>query len=123
MKYKSLSKDQRIQVWEKYDHHCAYCGKLLSLKDMQVDHIHPIYRGFSDKYLKKHNLVRGADDISNYNPACRSCNRRKGTFTIEQFREQLANQFEWTIKNSRVKQCMDYNLLICNRHPIVFFYE
>lgn len=31
----------------------------------------------------------GADDISNYNPSCRSCNRYKSTYTVERFRQQL----------------------------------
>lgn len=37
----------RELVYQKFDCHCAYCGKKLELKDMQVDHFVPILRGWS----------------------------------------------------------------------------
>jgi len=36
-----MTKKQRIKVYEKYNGHCAYCGKKIEYKDMQVDHIDP----------------------------------------------------------------------------------
>ena len=36
-----MKKSDRIRVWNKYRQRCAYCGKLLEYKDMQVDHIIP----------------------------------------------------------------------------------
>lgn len=44
---------------------------------MQVDHAKPLRIG-------------GEDDISNYLPACRSCNHYKATLDIEGFRDYLS---------------------------------
>ena len=73
---KSLPKDVRRKVYEIHDGHCAYCGKEIDIKDMQVDHIQSVYLG-------------GADEIANYRPACRSCNFYKSTMSIERLREEL----------------------------------
>lgn len=35
-------KKTREIVLAKYGGHCAYCGKLLDLKSLRVDHLHPI---------------------------------------------------------------------------------
>lgn len=45
-----LSKETRIAVWEKYNKHCAYCGKEIEYKQMQIDHIEPLLRFFL-KYM------------------------------------------------------------------------
>ena len=45
MKYgerKPISKAMRQQVYDKYHGHCAYCGREITMKEMQVDHIVPI---------------------------------------------------------------------------------
>lgn len=76
-KRKSISKSTRTFVYRMYNGHCAYCGTEIAYKDMQVDHAIPLRIG-------------GADDISNYMPACRSCNHYKHTLDIEGFREYLS---------------------------------
>lgn len=43
----------RELVYQKFDGHCAYCGKKIELKDMQVDHFVPILRGWSDEYMRR----------------------------------------------------------------------
>ena len=76
-KRRKLSKEERMKVYEKCQGHCAYCGCTLEYKDMQVDHVKPVYRG-------------GEDDISNMLPACRSCNHYKSTLELEEFRKYLS---------------------------------
>ncbi|EPU45485.1 hypothetical protein SAG0170_07500 [Streptococcus agalactiae LDS 617] len=56
MKRKAISKKTRQLVLEKYNCHCAYCGKVLDIKTLRVDHLESIRNG-------------GADDISNLIPA------------------------------------------------------
>ena len=54
-----------MQIWQKYGGRCAYCGEPIEYKDMQVDHIKPIFRGWSDS--QKQDLpegVCGDDSIS-----------------------------------------------------------
>lgn len=38
-----MKKDIRKQIYDKYQGHCAYCGCELEYKDMQIDHITPIF--------------------------------------------------------------------------------
>ena len=35
-----FSKKTREEVYKKYDGHCAYCGKKIEIKDMQIDHMY-----------------------------------------------------------------------------------
>ena len=102
-----------------FDGHCAYCGKKLEYKDMQVDHVQPIWRGHADE-----NKHKGADDISNYMPSCRSCNFRKGTFNIEQFRNEIRLQAKHIVERTfQVRQSIDYGLMTYEDKPIEFYFE
>lgn len=76
-KRKAIPKKVRQSVYLMYNGHCAYCGTEIAYKDMQVDHATPLRIG-------------GADDISNYMPACRSCNHYKATLDVEGFRRYLS---------------------------------
>lgn len=38
----AISKKIREEVYRKYDGHCAYCGREIAYKDMQVDHFRPV---------------------------------------------------------------------------------
>lgn len=76
-KRKAIPKKVRQSVYLMYNGHCAYCGTEIAYKDMQVDHATPLRIG-------------GADDISNYMPACRSCNHYKATLDVERFRKYLS---------------------------------
>ena len=71
-----FDKKTRMSVWNKYDGHCAYCGIPLKIKDMQVDHLVPVYTG-------------GSHDFDNLMPSCRSCNSYKRAHDLETFRECL----------------------------------
>jgi 5-methylcytosine-specific restriction endonuclease McrA len=63
----SVTKAMRQQVYEKYGGHCAYCGRQIEYKEMQVDHIEPqrLFWAYEKGY---------ADRIENLNPSCRRCN-------------------------------------------------
>ena len=108
---KPIPKKNREQVYKKYNGHCAYCGCELALKEMQVDHIQSVY------------WYDGANDIENYNPACRMCNFYKSTMPIEDFRKQLGKL------TSRLKDIFIYRLakkygLIQEvEKPIKFYFE
>ena len=114
-----IDKEERQKVYEMFDGHCAYCGKKIAYKDMQVDHVKPIWRGHAENYLNK-----GTDDISNYMPACRSCNFRKGTFSVEQFRNEIRMQAKHIVERTfQVRQSIDYGLISYADKPIVFYFE
>ena len=110
-KRKPIPKPIRIQVYNKYSGHCAYCGCELEYKDMQVDHINPLYW---------HN---GANDIENYNPACRTCNFYKSTYTIEKFRERLQTLHERLEKNFIYRLAKNFGIVKENDAPVKFYFE
>ena len=64
-RHKAIPKAVRQKVYQKYDGHCAYCGRPIDYKDMQVDHIQA-------------HILGGPDNLENYNPTCRQCNFYKG---------------------------------------------
>lgn len=74
-------------IYQKNIRHCAYCGTEIAYKDMQVDHATPLRIG-------------GADDISNYMPACRSCNHYKATLDVEGFRRYLSEIHKRLMRDS-----------------------
>ena len=78
MKHKPIPKSIRLEVYEKCNHRCAYCGCELAYKDMQVDHLIALENG-------------GKDSLENYMPSCRQCNFYKHTYDIETFRYCLEN--------------------------------
>jgi 5-methylcytosine-specific restriction endonuclease McrA len=100
----------RQAVYDKYAGHCAYCGKVIALKDMQVDHIHPKHLG-------------GKDELSNYNPACRRCNHYKTTFTIEYFRQMIKTLHERVMKIYISKVAEDYGIIRIEPWDGKFYFE
>ena len=50
---KTISKKTRVAVYEKYDGHCAYCGKEIEYKNMQLDHMIPRQRERFKKYTEE----------------------------------------------------------------------
>ena len=100
-----MNKKDRELIFNKYGGKCAYCGCELK-KGWHVDHIIAARRGDSDLRIERLNkfssseIVRGKNEIENYNPSCRQCNIWKSTLSIEKFRIEIAEQ---------VKRLNDYN--------------
>jgi hypothetical protein len=61
----------RQQIFEAWKHQCAYCGELADT----LDHVKPRHKG-------------GATVTTNLVPACRPCNRRKGSEEWQQWFNQ-----------------------------------
>lgn len=110
MKRKSISKTTRKKVLNKYDGHCAYCGKVLDLKTLRVDHLHPFHLG-------------GADSIDNYMPACYQCNFYKHTLLLEEFREQMSSLHERIVKPFIVRLGQDYGIVKIEPFAGKFYFE
>ena len=86
MSRKTIPKKARLALYEKYNHRCGYCVCEIAYKDMQVDHLKPVY--VHGEYLGDMDSEQ-LNDISNFIPACRQCNLYKSTFELEEFRERL----------------------------------
>lgn len=119
-----LTKQQRQSIEEKYGGKCAYCGCELPER-WQVDHIKPIYRGYTDEDIKKYiKKPRGTDTIENYNPSCARCNRWKSTFSIEQFRKEISMQIDRMKRDSsQFRLSLDYGIIKETKTEVKFYFE
>ena len=54
----SMEEELRQKIYDKYNGHCAYCGKELTFEQMQVDHIEPIFRNDTDEQIKDMGRIR-----------------------------------------------------------------
>jgi 5-methylcytosine-specific restriction endonuclease McrA len=109
-----LKKAVRQQVYEKYNGHCAYCGKEIEYKDMQVDHIVPKRQGWA---------WEGLESIDNYNPSCRRCNHYKRARSIERFRELLLTLHNRIRENYICKVAEDYGIITVKEWDGKFYFE
>lgn len=115
-----MKKEIRIQVYEKYNGRCAYCGKEIKYKEMQVDHIiakrleHFSYQGLNGKSI---------DDISNLNPSCRRCNHYKRANTIELFRQYIQEIPRKLKLNYIYKVGLDYSIIQEFPKEVKFYFE
>ena len=110
----AINKETRQKVYEKYNGRCAYCGREIKYKDMQVDHFIP-KNGYS---------VKGSDDISNLMPSCRMCNHYKRANSLELFRIYIAEiPRKLRLNNYIYKVGVAYGNVIENEKPIVFYFE
>ena len=104
-------KIDRQKVYDKYNGHCAYCGKAIKIKDMQVDHILPKRNG-------------GTDDINNLNPSCRLCNHYKRAANIETFRNGLlGGLIKRLMKIYIFRVALDYGMITVNGWDKKFYFE
>lgn len=110
-KRKPIPKSVRTSVYLMYNGHCAYCEAEIAYKDMQVDHATPLRIG-------------GADDISNYLPACRSCNHYKATLDVEGFRKYLSGIRKRLMRDSVAYQVAErYGIVKNNSDDVNFYFE
>ena len=118
-KRKSLSPKVREAVYYKYDGHCAYCGKVLTPKEFQVDHLIPIQRERFGKYTEEQ-----LERYENYMPTCRRCNHYKRAHSLETFRryvEEIPEKLRET--NYIYKVGLDYGLLEEHPKKVIFYFE
>lgn len=108
---RKLSKQERLEVYNKTPGHCAYCGCELELKDMQVEHVKPI-------------SICGSDTLDNMLPSCRSCNHYKSTLGLEDYRKYLFGLHNRMLRdNVNYRTLNRYGLVLHNDEPIKFYFE
>lgn len=110
-------KINREKVLNKYGGRCAYCGCEITLKNFQVDHIHPKCRSHFKPDLDENRF-------ENLNPACRKCNKFKDAFLLEEFRREISCQVSRLLeRNAQFNRALKYNQLKITESPIVFYFE
>ncbi len=109
-----MQKQKRRQVYEKYDGHCAYCGKEIEYKDMQVDHVLP----------KRLNAPDGiTNGMQNLKPACRRCNHYKRGHSLELFRNLMQTLDERVRDIYICKVAEDYGIIKVEPWDGKFYFE
>ena len=100
----------REKLRYKFGGKCAYCGEELTSK-FHADHVKPQYLG-------------GTDEDDNLFPACPRCNIWKRTYSIEEFRSEIANQINRLRRDSSAF-CLaeDFGLVNAIISPPVFWFE
>jgi 5-methylcytosine-specific restriction endonuclease McrA len=112
--------DMRVRngVLQKFGGRCAYCGDPLTIKNLHVDHFKP---------LKRHELDRskkGANNFTNYFPACPSCNSSKNTMDIETWRSEIAKKLDRLKRDSSTyRLCLRFGFVKEKMTGIVFHFE
>jgi 5-methylcytosine-specific restriction endonuclease McrA len=79
-----------IDVWNKSNGHCWYCGKKLDNGIFTIDHVIP----------KNKN---GGNEIDNLVPCCQSCNSQKCKKSVEEFRLHIINKLGWYFSENQMK--------------------
>lgn len=88
-----LPKKLRLEVYNKFDGHCAYCGKKITFSELQVDHIN------CDESKPRENT------INNLYPSCADCNLFKSNSSnIEVFRKNIIND-AFRISKNGTRKC------------------
>lgn len=84
----SISKEKRQAVYAKYDGRCAYCGRKIEYREMQVDHFIPQEM---EPVVVAGNFpgLDSIDDFQNLMPACQTCNHYKRAHSLETFRRYI----------------------------------
>lgn len=120
-------KIDRQRIFQKFNGHCAYCGIVLKIKDMHVDHIHPKNKAhfYKSEAMREefHLTGRNVHSLDNLNPSCPSCNIYKGSLTLDQFRDYLQRQPEIQSRKPMVRLCKRFKIIEFNLQPIKFYFE
>lgn len=116
---KTIPKKIRLQVYDKYNGHCAYCGKKITYKEMQLDHLIPRQRERFGKYSEEE-----IENFDNYMPACRRCNHYKRAHSLETFRTMIEEIPKKLFRDNYIyKVGLDYGLVTANEHKVIFYFE
>lgn len=128
-KRKPIPKAMRQKVYDKYHGHCAYCGKEIGYKDMQIDHIVPVmksYYGIKEEAERVRRMIADGslNGIDNLMPACRACNFYKSMNDIERFRQRILTELEHTCRSTfQTKLAMQYGMISYKPWDGKFYFE
>lgn len=116
VKRKRWTAEEREAVYHKTGGFCAYCGRPITMREMQIDHVVPI------KFQDREEIDLNAMD--NLLPACRSCNHYKDTMSVEAFRSMLEREPEILARDSvAYRNAVRFGLVIPNPGPVKFYFE
>lgn len=113
-------KIDRVSVYNRYNGHCAYCGKPITLSTMQIDHI---ISKSHHRFIPKHKKFQ-INNVENLNPACRCCNIRKGPLSVDEFRKQIKRDIlQLRRDNAKFRTVERFGLIKVSNINVVFYFE
>lgn len=113
---KTLNKELRQNVYDKYGGRCAYCGCELDFENMEIDHIYSFSQG------KKHNTTY-INHPSNLLPSCTLCNNNKGNLSLEDFRHKIVETFMRISTSPKYQFCKKYGFFTDSLWDGKFYFE
>ncbi|MGY0151840.1 HNH endonuclease [Edwardsiella tarda] len=130
----TITKKQRAELRMKFGGRCAYCGCELPDKGWHADHVEPALRKWEFVKNKTSGVLQTAstgefwrpenDTLENLFPSCASCNLFKATFSIELFREQIAEQVKRARSRSvNFRTAERFGLIKVIDRPVIFWFE
>lgn len=109
---------ERERIYEKYVGHCAYCGRKITIKEMQIDHYYPkSLEGYAKTYFID------VDSFQNKMPSCRRCNHYKRAELPENFRKNMKTLHERIAKIYINKVAIDYGIITIKPFDGRFYFE
>jgi 5-methylcytosine-specific restriction endonuclease McrA len=122
-----MKKETRLKVHDKLNGRCAYCGKSIEYKAMQVDHVYPkcMAHHVGDPYYTEKYNIKGdnIDSIDNLMPACRRCNHYKRSYRLEDFRVMIKTINERVLKAYIAKVALDFGTIKTEEWDGLFYFE
>ena len=106
-------------MYAKFGGHCAYCGRSIEIKEMQVDHYLPQCK--ERFYLKRCKVDVHAEE--NLMPTCRRCNHYKRARTPKQFKELMKTLHERLESIYILKIAVDFGMATIQPFDGAFFFE
>ena len=116
----ALNKKTREAIYKKYNGHCAYCGKEIEYKDMQVDHMYSKSSG--ESYAKIVGKVE-LESMENYMPTCRRCNNYKSNLSLPEWRKFMERLHERAMAQTSIKVGVDFGIILVGKFDGKFYFE
>lgn len=109
-------KIDRQFIWKKYGGYCAYCGREIEFKKMQIDHYWP-------RRLAHLEPGQDNDRPGNLMPTCQKCNIHKHAMRPEVWRSELERQVSMLRKNTQFDRALRFGQIEINEKPVHFYFE
>ena len=109
-------KIDRHKIYSKYGGRCAYCGRAITYKQMQVDHFWPQQLAHLQPDLDNNRH-------ENLMPSCQKCNLHKHGMRPEVYRAELQKQVSRLRKNAQFDRALRFGQIQITESPIVFYWE
>ena len=113
----------RTRVYLKFNKRCAYCGRELTMKQLQIDHQTPT--GTYDKggFFTEEQWTTKVNEFENLFPACRSCNHYKRNDNLTEFRHKMKTLHERIEKHYINKVGINYGIITMKPFNGKFYFE